>query len=93
MALSQGCTQFLEFRLIRRHPCLPPLWRAGIRTTITPFLVFPARNSEMKGRNMLRRNLMRAAFHSMFDVGRSMFDVRLAGANGRSTVIRGGVRW
>jgi hypothetical protein len=61
-----------------------PPYLPFLRTTIAQLLVFPARNPEVAGRNMLRRKLMRTVFHSMFDVGRSMFDVRLAAANGCS---------
>ena len=54
--------------------CLPSL--SSLRITIAKLLVFPARNPEMAGRNMRRSKPMRTVFHSMFDVGRSMFDVR-----------------
>jgi hypothetical protein len=52
---------------------------------IAQLLVSPARNSGETQCNILRRKLMQAAFHSMFDVGRSMFDVRfpLVAASGR----------
>ena len=52
---------------------------------IAQLLVSPARNSGETQCNILRRKLMQVAFHSMFDVGRSMLDVRfpLVAASGR----------
>ena len=45
-------------------------------TTIAQFLVFPARDSETAECNMLRKRLLWPVLHSMFDVWRSVFDVR-----------------
>jgi hypothetical protein len=46
-----------------------------LRTTIIQNLVFLTRNCSTRKRNRLHTKAMKPVFHSMFDVGRSMFDV------------------